>query len=170
MSRVRRKTSTSSAFTPVHLSAHMRDSSHLFTRTIVRGLALPLRMAVEDRTPCRIEHRIIIPDGFLRWVACRGQVMLGESEPVTGMTATIEEITARKELELVQQDLRDTLEPQVRECTAGLEHTVTDLKTEVERRKLAESALQASEQRYQSLYERTPSCISPSRPTAPCCP
>ena len=65
-------------------------------------------------------------------------------------------ISAHKELELVQQDLRDTFEAQVRERTAQLEQTVTDLKQEVERRQLAESALKTSEQRYQSLYEQNP--------------
>jgi PAS domain S-box-containing protein len=65
-------------------------------------------------------------------------------------------ISAHKKLELVQQDLRDTLEAQVRERTAGLEQAVTDLKQEVERRQLAESAIKASEQRYWSLYEQNP--------------
>ncbi len=36
---------------------------------------------------------------------------------------------------------RDTLEAQVRERTAELEHAVTDLQREVERRQQAESAL-----------------------------
>lgn len=111
---------------------------------------------VEDRTPYRIEHRVITPDGALRWVSCRGQARFRENAPVSGMVGTIEDITARKELELAQQDLRDTLEAQVRERTAGLEQAITDLKQEVERRQLAESALKASEQRYQSLYEQNP--------------
>ena len=51
---------------------------------------------------------------------------------------------------------RDTLEAQVRERTAELEHAITDLKREVERRQQAESALKASEQRYQLLYEQNP--------------
>ncbi len=54
------------------------------------------------------------------------------------------------------QDLRDTLETQVRERTAGLEQAIRDLEQEVERRQRAESALKASEQRYQSLYEQNP--------------
>jgi len=89
-------------------------------------------------------------------VACRGHATFGENEPVTGMSGTIEDITARKESELAQQDIRDTLEAPVRERTAGLEQAITDLKQEVERRQLAESALKASEQRYQALYEQNP--------------
>lgn len=119
-------------------------------------LSAAIAKAVEDRTPYRIEHRILTPNGGLRWVACRGRAMFRENEPVTGMTGTIEDITARKELELAQQDLRGTLEAQVRERTAGLEQAVAELKQEVERRQLAESALKASEQRYQALYEQNP--------------
>ena len=112
--------------------------------------------AVKDRAPYQIEHRIITPDGALRWVSCRGHAIFRENEPVSGMVGTIEDITVRKELELAQQGLRHTLEAQVRERTAGLTQAITDLKQEVERRQLAESALKASEQRYQSLYEQNP--------------
>jgi C4-dicarboxylate-specific signal transduction histidine kinase len=79
-------------------------------------------------------------------------------------------ISAHKKLELVQQDLRDTLEAQVCERTAGLEQAVTDLKQEVERRQLAESSLKASNSATGRFMNRTPSCISRSRPAAPCCP
>ena len=119
-------------------------------------LSAAIAKSIEDRTPYRIEHRIITPDGSLRWVACRGHAKFRENEPVTGMSGTIEDITARKESELAQEDLRDTLEAQVRERTAGLEQAITDLKQEVKRRQLAESALKASEQRYQALYEQNP--------------
>ena len=112
--------------------------------------------AVEDRTPYRIGHRIITPEGSVRWVACRGRATFREHEPVTGMAGTIENITARKELELAQQDFRETLERQVRERTATLEQAITDLKKEAAQRHGAESALKASEQRYQSLYEHNP--------------
>ena len=112
--------------------------------------------AVEDRTPCRIEHRIITPEESVRWIACRGRATFRNNEPVTGMAGTIEDITAQKEWELAQQDFRDLLERQVSERTAKLEQAITDLKQEVERRRDAESALKASEQRYQSLYEQNP--------------
>ncbi|NJN70498.1 MAG: PAS domain S-box protein [Nitrospira sp.] len=52
--------------------------------------------------------------------------------------------------------MHQTLETQVRERTAGLEWAVIELKQEVARRQQAESALKASEQRYESLYEHNP--------------
>ncbi|MDH4252759.1 MAG: PAS domain S-box protein, partial [Nitrospira sp.] len=119
-------------------------------------LGSAIAKAVEDRAPYRIEHRIITPEGTILWVTCRGRAVFNQNEPVTGMAGTIEDITARKELELAQQDFRATLEGQVRERTAKLEQVVTDLRKEVERRQQAESALKTSEQRYQSLYEQNP--------------
>lgn len=119
-------------------------------------LGSAIAKAVEDRAPYRIEHRIITPDGTILWVTCHGRAVFNQNEPVTGMAGTIEDITARKELELAQQDFRATLEGQVRERTAKLEQVVTDLRKEVERRQQAESALKTSEQRYQSLYEQNP--------------
>lgn len=119
-------------------------------------LQAAIAKAVEDRTPYRIEHRIIPPEESVRWVACRGRATFRNNEPVTGMVGTIEDITAQKERELAQQDFRDMLERQVSERTAKLEQAITDLKQEVERRRDAESALKVSEQRYQSLYEQNP--------------
>jgi len=119
-------------------------------------LSAAIAKAVEDRTPYRIEHRIITLERSVRWVACRGRAVFNQNEPVTGMAGTIEDITARKELELAQQDFRATLERQVHERTAKLEQAITGLKEEADRRQSAESALKASEQRYQSLYEQNP--------------
>ncbi len=119
-------------------------------------LSMAIAKAVEDRSPYRIEHRIITPAGAVRWVACRGRAIVHENEPVSGMMGTVEDITTRKELELNQQALRETLETLVRERTAGLEQAVHELKTEIARRHQAESALKASEQRYQFLYEQNP--------------
>jgi PAS domain S-box-containing protein len=119
-------------------------------------LSAAIATAVENRTLCGIEHRIITPDGAIRWVACRGRAMCGEYEPVSGMVGTIEDITARIESEPAQHDIRTTLGMHGHERTAGLERPVIELQKEVERRQQAESALKASEQRYQSLYEQTP--------------
>jgi PAS domain S-box-containing protein len=112
--------------------------------------------AIKERTLYRIEHRIVTPDGIIRWVACRGRALFEDDQPVVGMVGTIEDITLRKQAEFAQQDLQHTLEKQVRERTAGLEEAVLKLQQEVERRQQAETALKASEQRYQALYEQNP--------------
>jgi PAS domain S-box-containing protein len=119
-------------------------------------LSTAIAKAVEDHSPYRIEHRIMTPAGTVRWVACRGRAIAHEDEPVSGMTGTVEDITTRKELELNQQALRETLETLVQERTVGLEQSVLELKNEIERRQQTEAALTLSEQRYQMLYEHNP--------------
>ena len=120
------------------------------------GLSAAMAKAVDDQSCYRIEHRIITPSGATRWVACRGRAMRREHEPVSGILSTIEDITARKELEFPQHALRAPLETQIRERTARLEQTVLELKSQIEQRQQTESALTSSEQRYQLLYEHNP--------------
>ena len=112
--------------------------------------------AIENQTLYLIEHRIITPDHSIRWVACRGRALFSTDGRLVGMAGTIEDITQRKHAEGSQPDHRETLESQVHERTASLEQTVLELKNEVRKRVLAESALKASEQRYQSLFEQNP--------------
>ena len=121
-----------------------------------RRLVAAIAKAVADRAPYRIEHRIVTPKGSVLWVACRGRAIFEEDGPTTGMAGTIEDITARKEQELAQQDFQASLEAQVRERTIKLEHAITELTLEIERRHVAELALKTSEQQYQTLYEQTP--------------
>lgn len=58
--------------------------------------------------------------------------------------------------EPARPDIQEALEVCVRERTDELERVVRELKQEVRRRQEVESALKASEQRYQSLYEHNP--------------
>ena len=73
-------------------------------------LSAAIAKAVEDQTACRIEHRIIMQDGAVRWVVCRGHTLFRDKEPATGMAGTIEDITVRKDSELAKQDIRYRLE------------------------------------------------------------
>lgn len=112
--------------------------------------------AMAERTFYLIEHRILTPAAETRWVACRGRARSGNNGAISGMVGTIEDVTTRKQSELAQQAMQETLEARVRERTVGLECAVLELQKEVDRRQRAESALKASEQRYQSLYEHNP--------------
>ena len=119
-------------------------------------LSTAIATAIDERTFYLIEHHIITPHGDTRWVACRGRALCRENGSLSGMVGTVEDITTRKQSELAQQAMHDTLEAQVRERTTGLERAVIELTQEVARRQQAESALKASEQRYHSLYEHNP--------------
>jgi len=119
-------------------------------------LSTAIATTVDERTFYLIEHRIITPHGDTRWVACRGRALCREDESLSGMVGTVEDITTRKQSELAQQAMHETLEAHVRERTAGLEQAVIELKQEIARRQQAESALKASEQRYEFLYDHNP--------------
>ncbi len=119
-------------------------------------LQAAIQTAVETCQPYHLDHRIITPNGIIRWVSCRGRAILDSNGRVAGMAGTTEDITRRKEAELALIDLQATLEHRVRERTAGLERAVRGLQEEIERRQLTEAALKASEQRYHALYEHNP--------------
>ncbi|MDO9118982.1 MAG: PAS domain S-box protein [Nitrospira sp.] len=119
-------------------------------------LQAAIETAIETRQPYHLDHRIVTPDGIIRWVSCRGRAVLDPDGRVAGMAGTTEDITRRKETELALIDLQATLEHRVRERTAGLERAVRDLQEEIERRQQTEAALKASEQRYHALYEHNP--------------
>ncbi|MDP3090030.1 MAG: PAS domain S-box protein [Nitrospira sp.] len=119
-------------------------------------LQAAIQTAIETRQPYHLDHRIVTPNGIIRWVSCRGRAVLDSDGHVAGMAGTTEDITRRKETELALLDLQATLEHRVRERTAGLERAVRDLQEEIERRQQTEAALKASEQRYHALYEHNP--------------
>jgi PAS domain S-box-containing protein len=119
-------------------------------------LETAIQAAMADRQPYLMEHRIILPEGTIRWVSCRGRAITDESGDLCGMAGTVEDITGRKETELALRDLQQTLEQRVRERTAELEQTVRDLEQEMARRQQTDAALKASEQRYHALYEHNP--------------
>jgi PAS domain S-box-containing protein len=86
----------------------------------------------------------------------QGRARFDEHESAQSTAGTVKNNLQRNQAALTEQEFRDTLDAQAREQTAGLEKIVFGLKKEVERRQQAESALKASEQRYQTLYEQNP--------------
>jgi PAS domain S-box-containing protein len=56
--------------------------------------------AVAERSPYELEHRVVWPDGTVRWLYCRGMVTLDDEGNVTGTIGCTGDITARKQLEI----------------------------------------------------------------------
>lgn len=121
------------------------------------GLEAAVHAAVASQQPYQMEHRILLPDGTIRWVSCRGRAITDQQGDVCGMAGTTEDITPRKETEFALRDLQQTLEQRIRTRTAELEQTVRNLEQEIARREQTEAALKDSEQRYHALYEQNPS-------------
>ncbi len=72
------------------------DDRHLLDRAIARAFA--------EGIPYNIEHRIIWPDGSLRWVQGKGDALRDETGQPSGMSGVVADITDRK---LSEEALRD---------------------------------------------------------------
>lgn len=72
-------------------------------------LLLAIRQSLEARADYQIEHRILWPDGSVRWVACRGDVLRDADGTPVRMLGTVMDVTARKEVELKLSDSKGRL-------------------------------------------------------------
>jgi PAS domain S-box-containing protein len=80
--------------------------------------------SLEQKTNYSLEHRIIRPDGNIRWILGNGEVVLDAAGQIVRFVGTTMDITERKEAELGLQKLTATLEQQVRERAAQLEQSL----------------------------------------------
>lgn len=88
-----------------------------------------------------LEYRIVLPDGAVRWVAVRGQLLSDSGEKRKWAHGVVMDITARKQAEEEVRRLHNELERRVEERTVELAATVTALRAESEERKRGEAAL-----------------------------
>jgi PAS domain S-box-containing protein len=73
------------------------DDRELARRNVVEALA--------ERQPFAFEHRLLLPDGRVRWVQGRGRVVLDRWGAPVRLAGTSQDITERKQLD----ELRDTI-------------------------------------------------------------
>lgn len=74
----------------------VQQDMHPEDRDRVLGL---IRQAVESGGPYESEYRIVRPDGEVRWLAARGQVVRDDEGRPAGMAGVCTDVTARKEAE-----------------------------------------------------------------------
>ena len=70
-----------------------------------------VRTALDERSSYAIEHRIVKPDGNVKWLSCKGQVFCDEHGRPTRIIGTVHDITDRKQAE--SKLLRQHIEQQV---------------------------------------------------------
>ena len=58
-----------------------------------------VQQAMDNRSRHTIEHRVVRPDGSLRWIEGRGQVLLGQDDEVRGTTGCVRDVTEAKRSE-----------------------------------------------------------------------
>src|SRR5690606_37515463 len=57
--------------------------------------ARQLRQVVEEHTPYSIEHRIVLPDGSVRWLHCEGRLTLNAEGGAKRLFGTSQDVTDR---------------------------------------------------------------------------
>jgi PAS domain S-box-containing protein len=80
------------------------------------GILALVQDALDRRTAYQFEHRTIWPDGTVRWLECRGEVLTDADGNAAGTVGCAVDITARKVAELEQARLLD----EVRDVAARL--------------------------------------------------
>ncbi len=101
---------------------------------------------IEDGADYRIEHRIVWPNGTVRWVSETGDVMRDGEGKAVRMLGVVQDITARKQAEQEIRELNEELEQRVVARTTELTQTNKQLREEISRRRrLEKEVLEISE-------------------------
>jgi PAS domain S-box-containing protein len=90
-----------------------------------------------------VEHRIVWPDGSVRWVSEAGDVIRDENHRPVRMLGIVQDITHRKTIEEALRKARDELEDRVEERTAQLSKANRKLHRIIKKLKVAEARLEA---------------------------
>jgi len=85
-----------------------------------------------------IEHRIVWPDGSIRWVLERGAVIRNKNDKPIRMLGVVQDITEKKEMEFELKDKKEHLEELVEERTKELLNANKKLSIEILEKKKAE--------------------------------
>ena len=86
-----------------------------------------MEVCLEKRLPFSFDHRIVRPDGEVRFMHARGEVLCDEAGTPVRMAGTGQDITARKQIEDEIRRLNADLETRVAQRTADLQRSNDDL-------------------------------------------
>jgi PAS domain S-box-containing protein len=97
---------------------------------------------LEGKTPqYEIEYRMLHKQGSLRWFLARGTALRDPDGQPYRLVGTDSDITARKEVEVALQRVKEELELKVEERTIELKHVNEQLLADIVMRRRAEAAL-----------------------------
>ena len=109
---------------------------------------------VERGKDYQIEHRIVWPDGMVRWVAETGNVIRDSSGKAIRMLGVVQDITEQKKAQMEIRKLNEQLEQRVHERTAELTAANQQLRGEILRRKRLEKEILEISEREQTRIGR----------------
>ena len=67
-------------------------------------IAREVQAAIANKTPLNIEFRLVLPEGTIRWISCRGNVVYDESGKATHINGLNIDVTARKQSEAAARE------------------------------------------------------------------
>ncbi len=108
---------------------------------------------IEHKKRYAIEHRIIWPDGTVRWVLERGDVIRDKNDKAIRMLGVVQDITNKKEMENELKQKKEYLEKIIEERTEELIDTNKKLKDEIEERKKAELYTQRTKENLRNVID-----------------
>jgi PAS domain S-box-containing protein len=87
------------------------DHVHPDDRELVRGA---VAQALDDGAPFSFEHRVVRPDGSVRWVHGRGRVIVGAAGKPSRMVGTSQDVTDAKGVEELRENILATVSHELR--------------------------------------------------------
>ncbi|MEN6577300.1 MAG: PAS domain-containing protein [Phycisphaerales bacterium] len=113
-----------------------------------------VKACVEQRKDYHVEHRVVWPDGTVRWVSETGDVIRDPAGRAVRMLGVVQDITDRKKAQMEIRKLNEQLEHRVAERTAELTEANRHLRNEMQRRKHLEKEILEISEREQTHIGR----------------
>jgi PAS domain S-box-containing protein len=87
------------------------DHVHPDDRDMIRQV---VTSAYRDRQPFAVDHRTVMPDGYVRWLHGRGRVIVDETGAPVRMVGTAQDVTERKRLDELRENILSAVSHELR--------------------------------------------------------
>ncbi|WP_416673533.1 PAS domain-containing sensor histidine kinase [Egbenema bharatensis] len=99
--------------------------------------------AKRQKTPWKMDYRIVHPDGSIHWMSGSGKYILNHTGQILRMLGVVGDITQQKQTDADLRRLNETLETRVQDRTIELSQVNQQLQHELSERKQAEDELRS---------------------------
>jgi PAS domain S-box-containing protein len=119
-----------------------------------QAITASVNACMEQGKDYQIEHRIVWPDGTVRWVSETGNAVRDTEGKAIRMLGVVQDITEKKKAQIEIRKLNEQLEQRVIERTAELTEANRQLRDEMLRRKRLEKEILEISEREQTRIGR----------------